>query len=108
MALIVGAIQGEGGPLYWLTKVMTDAAMGGEKGSNPLKGASPIKAITKPVAGAVISNNKYIINALALGAPTGQSASEVNSTLCQPLASGGGGSRRLLSRRLSDGLADCS
>ena len=103
MELIIGAIEGHGGPLYWLSDAVAGALMGGGQGSNPLKGASPTKIITSPVAKLVISNNKYIINALSLGAPTSQTPTEVNGTACQPPAA-----RRLLSRRLTGGGEDCS
>jgi len=101
LELIVGAIQGQGGPLLWITKVIADAAISGEKGDDPFAGASPIKAITKPLTGLVIKNNKYIIKALSLGAPEATVPTEVNATACQPA-----GPSRL--RRLSGSRADCS
>jgi len=119
--VIIGEIEGEGGPLYWLTKVLTDAAMdNGEKSDDPLKDKSPTKIITSPLAKVVISNNKYIINALALGAPTAIATMVVNTTAgCAPLArrldgvavgseDALGGSRTLVSRRLSSGALSCS
>lgn len=65
--IILAAIQGEGGLLYWLSKSFTDAAMKGDKGSDLFD--SPIKAITKPIASEILSSNKYIVSALALGKP---------------------------------------
>jgi len=120
--LIIGAMEGDGGPLYWLSKVMADSAMeSGEKGDNPLKDKSPIKLITKPVAKAVISNNKYIINALALGAPEARAATQVNQTVCKPLPAtrrldvasweddgAGAPARDLLTPRRLDERMDCS
>jgi len=91
--VIIGAIQGEGGPLYWITRAFADMAMeSGEKGDDPLKDKSPTKIVTSPLAKVVISNNKYIINALSLGAPAAMATTWVNVTQgCAPL----GGERRL-------------
>jgi len=109
--VVIGAIQGEGGPLYWITEAFTNAAMNGDKSDNPLKDKSPTKIITSPLAKVVISNNKYIINALSLGAPAALAASWVNmSAGCEPLArrlEDAGASRALLTRRLESGKA-CS
>jgi len=121
--IIIGAIQGEGGPLYWLTKVITDAAMGGKEAGKFFK--SPTKAITSPVAKMFLSNNKYIINALSLGKPEAQTPNTTNSSLCETrrltaepedadeaaalVEAGATGTRALLSRRMdSNGLKDCS
>jgi len=115
--VIFGAIEGEGGPLFWITKVFADVAMeNGEKGDDPLKDKSPTKIVTSPLAKAVISNNKYIINALSLGAPAALASTWVNVTEgCAPLSARRLGaerdldeesSRALLSRRLDD--VDCS
>jgi len=116
--VIFGAIEGEGGPLFWITKVFADVAMeNGEKGDDPLKDKSPTKIVTSPLAKAVISNNKYIINALSLGAPASFATMWANVTKgCAPLEGRrlearaweleGEGSRALLSRRLED--MDCS
>jgi len=113
---IIGAMQGEGGPLYWLTKAITEGLMGGE-GGEPLF-ASPIKTITKPVSSLVLKSNKYVIYAMTLGRPEAKKPSEVNGTLCEELgsrrlaehgeASVKDGERSLLNRRLSDDLEDCS
>jgi len=114
--VIGAAIQGEGGPLYWLTQAITDGIMGKDKGTELFP--SPIKAITGPVAELFISNNKYVIKALSLGAPAASMPNATNATLC---ASGrrlaapaagedrGGAGRALLSRRMaSSGGANCS
>jgi sodium-dependent phosphate cotransporter len=111
---IVAAIQGEGGPLYWLTYVLTEALMGGGKGDVNFK--SPVKAITKPVGGIIVKANKNVIYAMALGRPEARKPISVNSTLCasspvRRLAEDGatssavdGERRSLLSRRLAE---DC-
>merc|ERR1719192_1436339 len=64
---IVGAIQGEGGPLYWLTHAIAKGLMGNDKGE-PLF-TSPIKTITKPIVDEILKANKYIIYALTLAPP---------------------------------------
>merc|ERR1719148_543903 len=48
----VAAIQGEGGPLYWLTYYISDGLIGGEKGSKLF--TSPLKAITAPITSSII------------------------------------------------------
>jgi len=113
---IIGAIQGEGGPLYWITYGITDLLTNGNKGEPLFE--SPVKIIAKPVAGAILSANKYVIYALSLGKPEAQSPASFNTTLCQNerrLSGSGqddhveGSPRALLNRRLeSDDLKDCS
>eukprot|EP00416_Gambierdiscus_australes_P012304 CAMPEP_0171147984 /NCGR_PEP_ID=MMETSP0766_2-20121228/148339_1 /TAXON_ID=439317 /ORGANISM="Gambierdiscus australes, Strain CAWD 149" /LENGTH=586 /DNA_ID=CAMNT_0011611893 /DNA_START=56 /DNA_END=1816 /DNA_ORIENTATION=- len=113
--IIIAAIQGEGGPLYWLTYAITDAIMADAtegEGMFP----SPTKEITSPVAKLFISNNKYIINALSLGKPEVQTPNTTNCTSRrlvaepdeheEPAGEPFGTNRTLLSRRL-DGV-DCS
>merc|ERR1719277_2512209 len=63
--VIIGAIQGTGGPLYWLTHAITTGLQGGEGGSG-LGFDSPTKTITKPVVNEFIKSNKYVIYALTL------------------------------------------
>jgi len=123
--LIVGAIQGQGGMLYWLTKAITDGIMGNDAAGELFD--SPIKTITSPVAKLVISNNKYVINALSLGAPIARVPGITNSSLCAPARRLGAtltdkqaiaeesesfdfmDGRALLSRRMaSSDLQDCS
>lgn len=77
---IFAAINGEGGPLYWITKALTDSLVGGDTSGELFD--SPIKAITKPVTSAIISNNKYVIYALSLGEPEEQTPAATNSSLC--------------------------
>lgn len=112
---IIAAMQGEGGPLYWLTYAFTNAAMKQEKGEALFK--SPIKLITSPVAKLFLDSNKYVIYALTLEAPEAKTPTAVNETLCAGRrltaetasnvseASTGdkGSSRSLLSRRLGEG-----
>jgi sodium-dependent phosphate cotransporter len=119
---IIAAIQGEGGPLYWLTYKITEGMMGNNKGE-PLF-TSPIKTITKPITEGILKANKYVIYALTLTPPVAKTPVAVNTTLCEPLRrrlpeysegtseGNGAGQRSLLSkregpRRLTD-LEDCS
>lgn len=132
--VIFGAIQGEGGPLYWLSYVFAESATNGNKGE-PLF-TSPIKTITKPVANGILASNKYVIYALTLGKPEAKAPESVNTTLCkkdrrlsapveeveeaeqdeeveetdseeeEEIDSERG--RSLLNRRLDDDLEDCS
>jgi sodium-dependent phosphate cotransporter len=90
---IAAAVQGEGGPLYWITYWVTEGLMGHEKGEDLF--TSPIKAITNPVKSLVLQENKYVIYGLTLGRPTSKIPEHVNSTACKDEES-----RRLLSRRL--------
>jgi len=84
---IFAAAQGEGGPLYWLTKEITTSLMGSDK-RDPLF-ESPVKTITKPIVDGILKANKYVIYALTLGPPVPRTPSQVNTTLC--------GTRRLSS-----------
>lgn len=67
LEVIVCAIQGEGGPIYWLTNAMTDSLIGDSIGSGA--GDSPISIITKPITSLIIKKNKYVIKALSYGLP---------------------------------------
>jgi len=115
--IIIAAIQGEGGPLYWLTYAITDAIMADASEGEGMF-PSPTKEITSPVAKLFISNNKYIINALSLGAPVEKTPIATNCSssrrrlvaepaedeeLAAALVSS---NRTLLSRRLAE--VDCS
>jgi len=117
---IIAAMQGEGGPLYWLTYSITEGLMGGEGGDKLF--ASPIKTMLAPIVDGILKANKYVIYALTLKVPEPQTPSAVNTTLCEPLrrlaaseteeAGQASSARSLLSprseRRLSGELEDCS
>jgi len=81
MEVIFGAMEGEGGPLYWLSYVFPDSATKGNKGE-PLF-TSPIKTIAKPVANGILASNKYVIYALTLGRPEAKTPKSVNTILCK-------------------------
>jgi sodium-dependent phosphate cotransporter len=138
MEVIFGAMEGEGGPLYWLSYVFAESATNGNKGE-PLF-TSPIKTITKPVANGILKSNKYVIYALTLGKPEAVTPASVNTTLCasdrrlaasseegqfseveqdevehedeeedaEEEAEVSHGTRALLNRRLDDDAPDCS
>jgi len=79
---VTAAIQGEGGPLYWITKSLTQGLMGGEGGS-PLF-TSPVKLVTKPVVDNILKTNKYVIYALTLEKPVPITPENVAEDLCLP------------------------
>jgi len=83
--VITGAIQGEGGMIYWISHAITVAFMGGDEGGKLF--TSPIKTITKAIVGKIISANKYVIYALTLEKPLPQAAASVNETVCESLNS---------------------
>jgi len=83
LEVILAAISGEGGLIYWVTKGFTEALVGGDKAGELFK--SPIKAVTSPVSKAILSNNKYVINALSLDAPVAKVPDAVNATRCAEL-----------------------
>eukprot|EP00929_Paragymnodinium_shiwhaense_P020682 TRINITY_DN136_c0_g1_i6.p1 TRINITY_DN136_c0_g1~~TRINITY_DN136_c0_g1_i6.p1 ORF type:complete len:625 (+),score=153.57 TRINITY_DN136_c0_g1_i6:76-1950(+) len=115
---IIGAIQGEGGPLYWITHAITEGLMGGDGGEELFD--SPIKAITSPVAGTILKSNKYVIYGLTLPEPKVMQSQSTNTTLCNTVRrmsaaedqtnAIGDTSRGLLNRRLADEAesVDCS
>jgi sodium-dependent phosphate cotransporter len=90
LEVIIGAIQGEGGLLYWLSYRVTESLMGNEKGDKLF--TSPVKQITKPVVSEILQANKYVIYALTLAPPEERTATSVNLTQCASL------------RRLSDSM----
>ena len=67
LEIIVAAISGEGGLLYWISKGLTEAAVGGSEAD--LTFPSPTKAIVSPLAKAVLSKDKNVVKALSFGAP---------------------------------------
>jgi len=77
---ICRAIQGEGGPLYWLTLSITERLVDEGKSEDLFK--SPIKAITDPIVDAVLSVNKHVIYALTLDKPQRWVQCDNNSVDC--------------------------
>jgi len=117
--VIIGAMQGEGGPLYWLTYAITEGLMGGEGGNELFD--SPVKALTGPVVSEILKANKYVIYALTLDPPEERTPTSVNTAACasdrrlavastdDEQAEQAGARSLLSSRRLDDSeLPDCS
>mmetsp|Transcript_37959 Transcript_37959/g.47046 ORF Transcript_37959/g.47046 Transcript_37959/m.47046 type:complete len:538 (-) Transcript_37959:87-1700(-) len=69
--IILAAITGEGGLLYWISKGLTDAALGG--GESDLTFPSPTKEIVSPFTKMFLSKDKNTIKALSFGAPVAES-----------------------------------
>merc|ERR1719334_1804095 len=65
LEVLIWAINGEGGPIYWLSKGFTELLHGGS--SSDATFTSPTQAIVEPVAVAIMDKNKYVIKALSLG-----------------------------------------
>ena len=65
--IIIAAISGEGGLLYWMSKGLTSAFVGDSEAD--LTFPSPTKAIVSPLAKAVLSKDKNVVKALSFGAP---------------------------------------
>mmetsp|Transcript_62796 Transcript_62796/g.140114 ORF Transcript_62796/g.140114 Transcript_62796/m.140114 type:complete len:557 (+) Transcript_62796:70-1740(+) len=65
--VIIGAITGEGGLLFYISKGITDAAMGGEGGDATF--TSPTKAIVSPLTDVFVDPNKDVTKALSMGPP---------------------------------------
>ncbi|CAJ1421874.1 unnamed protein product [Effrenium voratum] len=65
--VIIAAISGEGGLLYWISKGLTDAILGSS--ASDLTFTSPTKAIVSPLTKAVLSKDKNVVKALSFGAP---------------------------------------
>jgi len=63
--VVVGAIQGDGGPIYWLSMTMADAIVSKSEVSFP----SPIKAIVNPIVDHFLDPDKAVIKAMSLGPP---------------------------------------
>ncbi|CAJ1352625.1 unnamed protein product [Effrenium voratum] len=65
--IIIAAISGEGGLLYWISKGLTDAILGND--ASDLTFPSPTKAIVSPLTKSVLSKDKNVVKALSFGAP---------------------------------------
>ncbi|CAE7326616.1 Slc34a2, partial [Symbiodinium pilosum] len=65
--VILGAITGDGGILYYISKGITDAAMGG--GGGDITFTSPTKFIVSPLTDVFVDPNKDVTKALSLGPP---------------------------------------
>jgi len=81
--VVCSVIDGEGGPLYWITYSMTNSMMGGEGGQG--LPTSPLKIITAPVAELFVKANKHIIYAQTLDKPKAIKSTSVCSGVCTPI-----------------------
>lgn len=68
LEIIILAITGEGGLLYFISKGLTDAIIGGG-GESDLRFPSPTKEIVSPFTKLFLSKDKNTIKALSFGAP---------------------------------------
>ena len=67
LEIIIGAMSGEGGLLYWMSRGLTEAAFG--ESETDLTFPSPTKEIVSPRVKAVLSKDKNVVKALSFGAP---------------------------------------
>lgn len=67
LEIIIGAMSGEGGLLYWISRGLTEAAFG--ESETDLTCPSPTKEIVSPLVKAVLSKDKNVVKALSFGAP---------------------------------------
>ncbi|CAJ1440587.1 unnamed protein product, partial [Effrenium voratum] len=67
LEVIFGALCGEG-PLYWLSKLVTEAVVGGDLESD-LTFTSPTKAIVSPLTKLFLSEDQNVVEALSFGPP---------------------------------------
>ena len=65
--IIIAAISGEGGLLYFISKGLTTAAFG--ESETDLTFPSPTKQIVSPLVKAILSKDKNVVKALSFGAP---------------------------------------
>ena len=71
LELIIAALSGEGGLLFWISKGLTDAAMGNSE--SDLTFPSPTKEIVSPFTKLFLNKDKNTIKALSFGAPEAES-----------------------------------
>jgi len=79
---IIGAAQGTGGPLYWLTHAITTGMMGGEGGEALFK--SPLKEAASPFASIFLKANKYVIYGQTLDRPIAKTPESRCLGVCEP------------------------
>lgn len=64
LEVVIGAIQGDGGPIYWVSMALTDAIVGTSK--KDISFSSPTKAIVSPLVEYFLHPDKNVIKALSL------------------------------------------
>ena len=80
LEIIIGAISGEGGLLYYISLGLTEAALGG--GESDLTFPSPTKEIVSPFTKLFLNKNKDTQKALSFGAPTAESCGTDCTKFC--------------------------
>eukprot|EP00439_Symbiodinium_sp_Y106_P080276 s1218_g19.t1 len=79
--LVVASIDGDGGPLYLVSKAVTEAAMGA--GARDVTFSSPTKSIVAPLTDYLLDPNKDVMKAVSLGSPVPREVpAAVNTSLC--------------------------
>ena len=66
--IVIAAISGEGGLIYWISRGLTEAAVGGT--ASDLTFPSPTKEIVSPLTKEFLNKDKNVVKALSFGAPT--------------------------------------
>ena len=72
LEVISAAASGEGGLLYWISKGLTETALG--ESELDLTFPSPTKELVDPLVKAVLVRDKNVVKALSLGAPPSHSS----------------------------------
>lgn len=62
--VLVDAIQGQGGPIYWLSMTLTNALVG--SGNQEISFTSPTKVIVNPLVAQFLHPNKNVIKVVAV------------------------------------------
>ncbi|CAE7497935.1 SLC34A1 [Symbiodinium sp. CCMP2592] len=79
--IAVASISGDGGPLYLVSKAVTDAAMG--TGARDVSFSSPTKSIVGPLTDYLLDPNKDVMKAVSLGSPAPKEVpAAVDTGLC--------------------------
>ena len=80
LEIIIAAISGEGGLLYYISLGLTEAALGG--GESDLTFPSPTKEIVSPFTKLFLNKNKDVQKALSFGPPTAESCGTDCTKFC--------------------------
>jgi len=79
--IVVTFISGDGGPLYLVSKAVTEAAMG--TGARDVSFSSPTKSIVGPLTDYLLDPNTDVIKAVSLGSPAPKEVpAAVDTGLC--------------------------
>ena len=80
LEIIIAAISGEGGLLYYISLGLTEAALG--SGESDLTFPSPTKEIVSPFTKLFLNKNKDVQKALSFGPPTAESCGTDCTKFC--------------------------